>query len=91
MGLFMSKERHLFDTHEPEFNSPSWAVGRIVEHEDRFYRVTRWVELPPVALDRGGSVGQWQVWGRRISERQMRREVVSAAEAILGAGEQSED
>jgi hypothetical protein len=74
----------LFQTHQPPFRSPSWAVGRVIQHGGRFYRVTRWVELRPVALERGGSVREWELWGRRISDRQIRREVVCAAEAILG-------
>jgi hypothetical protein len=54
-----------------------------LEHEGRLFRVTRWVELRPVLLERGGSVGQWEVWGRRMSGRQIRREIVRAAEAML--------
>jgi hypothetical protein len=82
--MFGPRERLIFSTHEPPFRSPQWGVGRVLEFEGRLYRVTRWVELRPVALERGGSVGQWEVWGRRVSDRQLRREVVSAAEAILG-------
>jgi hypothetical protein len=84
MRIFGPRERVLFQTHQPPFRSPSWAAGQVLQHEGRFYRVTRWVELRPVALERGGSVREWQLWGRRVSDRQMRREVVSAAEAILG-------
>jgi hypothetical protein len=29
-------------------------------------------------------VGEWEIWGRRVSKRRLRREVVGAAEAILG-------
>lgn len=83
MGVFGPRERLLFTTHEPPSRAPAWNVGRVVEHDGELYRVTRWEELAPVALDRGGSVGQWEVWGRRISDRQIRREVVDAAEAIL--------
>jgi hypothetical protein len=83
MRILGSKERRLFSTHEPAFRSPALAVGQVVQHEGRVYRVTRWAELRPVALERGGSVGEWEVWGRRVSERQLRREVVGAAEAIL--------
>ena len=90
MRLLGPKERLLFATHEPPTGVPAWAVGRVVEHEGDLYRVTRWAELPAVALDRGGSVGQWQVWGRRVSDRQIRREVVGAAEAIL-EGEEDVD
>jgi len=83
MRIFGQRERLLFTTHEPPSREPAWGVGRVVEHSGDLYRVTRWEELAPVALDRGGSVGQWEVWGRRISDRQIRREVVDAAEAIL--------
>jgi hypothetical protein len=83
MGIFRPRERVLFQTHQPPFRSRSWAVGQVLRYEGRFYRVTRWVELRPVSLERGGSVREWQVWGRRVSDRQMRQEVISAAEAIL--------
>ena len=82
--MFRPREKMIFSTHEPPFRAPHWGVGRVLEFEGRLYRVTRWVDLPPVALERGGSVGEWEVWGRRLSDRQLRREVVSAAEAILG-------
>ncbi len=74
----------LFQTHQPPFQSPGWAVGQVVQVEDRLYRVVRWVELPSVSLERGGSVREWEVRGLRLSDRQVRRDVVSAAEAILG-------
>lgn len=90
MRLFGPRERVLFETHEPPFRAPSWAVGQVLQCEGRLYRVTRWVELRPVPLERGGSVGQWEVWGRRVPYRDIRREVVSAAEAILG-GERSDE
>lgn len=80
----MRKGRLLFTTHEPPFRDGDLAAGRITEHEGRFYRITLWVELPPVPLERGGSVGEWQIWGRRVSKSRLRREVVGAAEAILG-------
>lgn len=91
MRLFGPKERLLLRTHEPPSRIPAWAVGRVVEHGQHLYLVTRWEELPSVALDRGGSVGQWEVWGRRVSDRQVRREVVDAAEAILGDSEGGEE
>lgn len=80
----------LFRTYKPPFRSSTYAVGQVVQHEDRLYRITRWVELEAVALERGGSVVQWEVWGRRVSARQIRREVISAAEAILGSSEDEE-
>lgn len=91
MRIFCSRERHLFDTHKPPFRSREWGIGRVVEHEGRLYRVTKWVVLPSVALDRGGSVGQWEVWGRRVSDRQIKQDVVSAAQAILGDSDTEED
>ena len=84
MALLKRRERLLFLTHQAPFRSPLRAVGQVTQHEGRLYRVTRWVELKPVALERGGSVGQWEVWGRPVSDRQLRHEVVSGAETILG-------
>ena len=85
MPLFTGRERLLLRTHEPPFRLPAWAVGQVVEHDGTLFRVTRWEELPPVALERGGSVKQWEVWGRKVPDRQIKREIVSAAEAILEA------
>ncbi len=83
MRFFMRRERLLFVRHKPQSRSPACAVGQVLEHQGSLYRVTRWAESRPVALERGGSVGQWEVWGRRVSDRQIRRELVSAAEAFL--------
>jgi hypothetical protein len=90
MRLQGARERLLFYSHEPPFRSPAWTVGQVLQHEGRLYPVTRWVELRPVTLERGGSVGQWEVWGRRLPNRQIRREIVSAAEAILEKKPRSE-
>ena len=79
----MRRGRYLFTTHEPPSRASDLAVGQVVEHDGRLYRITMWEELPPVALERGGSVREWAVWGKRISTRRLRREVVDAAEAIL--------
>jgi hypothetical protein len=78
------REKPLFRTHQPPFRSPDWEIGQILQHEGRVYRVTRWVELRPVLLERGGSVGHWEVWGRRVSEREMRQQMLEAAERIKG-------
>ena len=83
MRWLRRRERLLFRTHEPPFRSPDWAVGQLLEHEGRLYRVTRWVELRPVPLERGGSVGEWEVWGRPVSDRELRDEVDKAADQIL--------
>jgi hypothetical protein len=90
MRIFAPRERALFQTHQPPFRSPAWAVGQVMQFEGRFYRVTRWVELRPVSLERGGSVREWQVWGRRVSDRHIRQEAISAAEAILGGQEDTD-
>jgi hypothetical protein len=44
--------------------------------------VTQWVEQRSVLLERGGSVREWEVWGRRLSDKEMREEVLGAAERI---------
>ena len=59
-------------------------MGEVAQHRGRLYRVTRWVELPVVHLRRGGSVGEWEVWGVRLSDEEMRRQVLEAAERIKG-------
>ena len=91
MRRFRRKERLLLLTHEPPFRLSAWALGQVVEHEGKLFRVTRWEELPAVALERGGSVKQWEVWGRRVSDRQIQREIVTAAEAILETKPPGED
>ena len=82
MRWFKKGEEALFRTHQAPFLTPEWAVGRVVQHGDHLYQVTRWAELPSVLLERGGSVGEWEVWGRRLSDREMRDEVLGAAERI---------
>jgi hypothetical protein len=77
------RERLLFRTHEPPFCNPAWAVGELLQHEGRLYRVSRWVELRPVPLERGGSVGEWEIWGRKVSDRELREELAGAADRIL--------
>ena len=59
-------------------------MGQVVQNEKALYRVTRWDELRPVPLRRGGSVGEWEVWGRELSKEEMRRELLDAAERIKG-------
>ncbi|MFH0916790.1 MAG: hypothetical protein V1912_10125 [bacterium] len=86
MRWLKKRERPLFRTHEPPFRQPDWAVGQLLPHEGRLYRVSRWVELRPVLLERGGSVGEWEIWGRRVSDRELRRELSGATHKML-AGE----
>ena len=77
------REKALFRTHRPPFNSPDWAVGQVVQHDKALYRVTRWEELRPVPLKRGGSVGEWQVWGRKLTDEEIRQELAEATERML--------
>jgi hypothetical protein len=85
------EERSLFTTHRSEFQCPEWAVGEVLSHEGVLYQVTRWVELGRVPLVRGGSVYEWQVWGRPIKGKELEDAVSRAAERILreagGTGE----
>ena len=88
-GLF-KRERVLFRTHQAPFRAPQWVVGALIEHEGALYRITRWNELRPVALDRGGSVLEWEVLGRRVPGKEVRDELVQGAESLLrdeGGGE----
>jgi hypothetical protein len=78
-----AEERVLFATHRPEFQCPEWAVGQVVSHEGGVFRVTRWVELGRVPLARGGSVTEWQVWGRPVRTRELEEDVGREAERIL--------
>jgi hypothetical protein len=65
-------ERLLFRTYKPVFQEPERDVGRIVDHDGRFYLITRRVEGRPVRLQRGGSVEEWQVWGRPAKTEELR-------------------
>lgn len=78
-----SEERPLFTTHRSEFQCPEWAVGEILNHEGALYQVTRWLELGRVPLARGGSVFEWQVWGRPVKGKELEDAVSRAAERIL--------
>jgi hypothetical protein len=80
---FGRREQLLFRTHESPFGNPAWAVGRILQHEGELYRVTRRVELRPVLLERGGSVGQWEVRGRKMSDREVRKELGNVEDLTL--------
>jgi hypothetical protein len=77
------RERALFRSHRSLSGAPEWALGALVEHEGTVYRVTRWRELPPVSLDRGGSVREWEVWGRKASSQEVRDELAGAAQTLL--------
>jgi hypothetical protein len=57
-----------------------------VDLEGTLYRLTRWRELPPVALERGGSVHEWEVMGRKASDREVQEELARGAESLLRDG-----
>ena len=82
MLWFGRREEALFRTHQAPFQKPEWAAGQVLQTDGRLYRVTRWVERGSVLLERGGSVAEWEVWGRRLSSREMRAEIIEAAERI---------
>ncbi len=90
MGWLFNRERVLFRTHQPPFRTPEWAAGALVEQEGTLYRITRWRELPPVALERGGSVHEWEVMGRKASGREVRDELAKGAQSLL-EGESAKD
>lgn len=54
-----------------------------MEHEGALYRITRWRELRPVPLERGGSVFEWEVLGRKASGREVREELAKSAQSLL--------
>ncbi len=92
MRWFRKKEVPLFRTFQPPFRAVGWKVGEVVQHQGRLYRVTRWEELPTVQLKRGGPVTEWEIWGQRLSDGEMRSELISAVERITegeGADEKS--
>jgi hypothetical protein len=78
-----NRERVLFRTHQAPFRAPQWAVGALVEHEGTLYRITRWKELRPITLDRGGSVYEWEVLGRKASGREVREDLARSAQSLL--------
>lgn len=83
-------ERLLFITHSPEFQAPQWRVGEFIEHEGGVYVVTRWSQGSVVPLNRGGSVQQWEVWGRPVDPEDLAATVDQAAERILAEGRNPE-
>jgi hypothetical protein len=54
-----------------------------VEREGRLYRVTRWREGRMVPLERGGSVREWEVYGRQVSAEDVRDDLAGAASRFL--------
>jgi hypothetical protein len=90
VGWLFNRERLLFRTHQPPFRAPEWAVGALVEQEGTLYRITRWIESPPISLERGGSVHEWEVMGRKASGKEVREELAKGAQSLL-QGEDAED
>lgn len=76
-------EKPLFSTHRAPFQEPEHEVGSLVEWEGRLYRITRWLERPRVHLPRGGSVAEWQVWGKELSQKDVERYVEQVTAEIL--------
>ncbi len=83
----LTNESPLFRTHQPEYKDQARAVGSLVDHEGTLYVVTRWEELPRVTLNRGGSVREWQVYGRPADPDALEAAMGRAAERILADAE----
>lgn len=78
------RERLLFSTSKAPFQDTAHQVGATVAVEGELYRVTRWLEVEPVSLPRGGSTRRWEVWGRPLSDEELRRELDEATRSMLG-------
>lgn len=83
----LSNERPLFRTHHTELQDPASAVGALVDHEGTLFVLTRREELPPVPLNRGGSVREWQVYGVPADPDAVEAAIGRAAERILSDAE----
>ncbi len=70
-------------THVPEFQAPQWRRGEFVDHQGEVFLVTRWAEGRRVPLDRGGSVQEWEVWGRPVDPEEVGSAVEVAAQRVL--------
>jgi hypothetical protein len=79
----VSREKVLFRTHSAPFQAPEWAVGSFVDHQGTVYKVTRWNELRPVSLARGGMLREWEVYGRKASSREVSDDLMRGLEALL--------
>lgn len=77
------RERVLLTTSVAPFQDDEHSVGAVVPLEGALYRVTRWVEVDPVNLPRGGATRRWQVWGRPLSDDEVRHELEKATRAML--------
>jgi hypothetical protein len=79
------REKVLFRTHESPFRRSEWQAGHVVVQGGTLYRITRWSESETIRLHRGGSVVEWLVWGRRVSDKELREEIERATDKLLGA------
>lgn len=79
----MSREKVLFRTHSAPFQAPEWSVGSFVDHQGTVYRVTRWQELRPISLERGGMLREWEVYGRKASSKEVSDDLMSGLEQLL--------
>jgi hypothetical protein len=78
-------ERVLFATSKAPYQDTEHAVGRTIPWEGEVYRITRWIEIAPVSLPRGGTTRRWEIWGRPLSEGEIQKELESATQSILEA------
>lgn len=78
-----NRERLLFGTSTAPFQDTEHQIGAVVPMEGELYRVTRWVEVDPVSLPRGGTTRRWEVWGRPLSDDELRREIDKATRSML--------
>lgn len=79
----LCRERPLFRTHRAPFQALEWAPDELVAHEGALFKVTRWEELAVTHLSRGGSVGEWEVWGRPATDEEVAATASAAVERIL--------
>jgi len=69
--------------HVPEFQAPLWRRGEFVDHRGELFLVTHWVEGRRVPLARGGSVQEWEVWGRPADPDEVGSALEAAAQRVL--------
>jgi len=83
MKSWKKREKALLLSHKDPATSPHLAVGRPLDVEGRLYVITRWRELPPVALARGGSTREWEIWGRPLNDAEVNEALSAALQQIL--------
>ncbi|GAB4243963.1 MAG: hypothetical protein Kow00129_03390 [Thermoleophilia bacterium] len=87
LGFFRNRktggERLLYVTDKAPFQTPEHSVGSLVPFEGGLYEITRWTKGKKIYLSRGGSVVQWEVWGRPVDDEMLADSVAEAAQKIL--------